>query len=208
MPEFRSPLAACFLPGRYGAGTGDAPLTLGEMPLGALFQIAGWPQNFATKARTILGELGFVGIGDYATAQRAPGAIAFRIAPERILVRLFHPGAWGAVIAAADPVETPILDLGHSRTVMQIAGPAAKELLVRLLPLDLDEGVFTPNQFAQTGLHGVSVLLYRADDTPAALVYDLYVPYTWTRTVWDMLRECAAPFGYRVAMTASGGEAI
>ncbi len=208
MPEFRSPLAACYLPGRFGAGTGDAPLTLGEMPLGALFQITGWPQNFATKVCTILGVLGFTSIGDYATAQRAPGAIAFRIAPERILVRLFHPDAWGAVIAAADPVETPILDLGHSRTVMQIAGPAAKELLVRLLPLDLDEGVFTPNQFAQTELQGVSVLLYRADDTPEAPVYDLFVPYSWARTVWDMLRECAAPFGYWVAMTPSGGEAI
>lgn len=208
MPEFRSPLSACYLPGRYGAGTGDAPLTLGEMPLGALFQIAGWPQSFATKAGAILSALGFAGIGEYATAQRAPGAIAFRIAPERILVRLFSPEARDAVIAAADPVETPILDLGHSRTVMRIAGPAAKELLARLLPLDLDEGVFTAGRFAQTGLHGVSILLYRADDTPAAPVYDLYVPYTWARTVWDMVRECAAPFGYRVAMTPSGSEAI
>lgn len=208
MLEFRSPLAACCLPGRYGAGTGDAPLTLGEMPLGALFQISGWPQNFAIKAGDVLGALGFTGIGDHATAQRAPGAIAFRVAPERILVRLFRPSVGAAAIAAADPIETPILDLGHSRAVMRISGPANKELLARLLPIDLDEGVFVPDRFAQTGFHGVSILLHRVDDTPEGPVYDLYVPYTWARTVWEMVRECAAPFGYRVVMTPAGSEAI
>jgi len=204
MPEARSPLAAVYLPGRHGAGQGDAPLTLTEVPLGTLFQIAGWPESFAAKAGAVLRDLGFAGIGDYGTAQRVPGALAFRIAPERVLVRLADPGAWHAVAAAADAAETPTLDLGHSRSVIRVAGPAAADLLARLVPIDLHAGVFPRDCFAQTGLHGVAVLLHRGDDGPVSPAYDLYVPYTWAASIWELVAECAAPFGYQVASLPFG----
>lgn len=204
MPEVRSPLVSCIVPGRHGAGQGDAPVTLTAVPLGALFQIAGWPDSFAARAGAVLGTLGFAGVGDYGTVQRVPGALAFRIAPERVLVRLADAGAWHAAVAGADPAETPSLDLSHSRTIIRVAGPAAAELLARLVPIDLHVEVFPRDRCAQTGLHGVPVLLHRGDDGPVPPAYDLYVPYTWAGSVWEVVAEGATPFGCRVATTPDG----
>lgn len=203
MPELRSALSAVYVPGRFGAGAGDAPLTLGERALGALFQIAGWPGGFEAAAGPVLTALGFGDVGAYGVAQDAGEAVAFRIAPERVLVRLPTRAPWDAATAGIDGAACPSVDLSHARTVIRIEGAAAADLLARLLPIDLHDTVFAPGRFAQTGLHAVPVLLHRRRDGAAGPAYDLYAPYTWAASIWAMVTECAAPFGYRV--TPIGG---
>ena len=201
MPEVRSALSGVYVPGRFGAGDGGAPLTLGERALGALFQITGWPGDFEATAAPVLKTLGFTSVGIYGVAQSVGEALVFRIAPERVLVHLPARGPWDAATAGIDASATPTLDLSHARTVMRIGGAAAPDLLARLLPIDLHDSVFGPGRFAQTGLHSVPVLLHRRADAGAGPVYDLYAPYTWAASVWGTMTDSAVPFGYTVVET-------
>jgi heterotetrameric sarcosine oxidase gamma subunit len=198
MPEFRSALAAHVTPGRFGAGDGEAPLVLSERPLGTLIQIAGWPGGFETAAGAVLKALGFDGVGGYGVAQSSGDALAFRIAPERVLIRLPARTAWDKAAANLDPAATPVLDFSHARTVIGIDGAAAADLIARFLPIDLHDSVFGPGRFALSGLHAVPVMLHRRADGGAGPAFELYAPYTWAASVWESLTESAAPFGYTV----------
>jgi methylglutamate dehydrogenase subunit D len=199
MPEFRSALAAHVTPGRFGAGEGEAPLALRERPLGTLIQIAGWPGDFGTSVGAILKALGFDGVGGYGVAQSAGEALAFRIAPERVLIRPPDRAAWDKAAARIDPSVTPVVDLSHARTVIGIDGAAAAHLISRFLPIDLHDSVFGPGRFALSGLHAIPVMLHRRADGGAGSAYELYVPTTWAASVWESLSESATPFGYTVS---------
>lgn len=183
MPEFRSALAAHVTIGRLGAGDGDAPLALCERPLGTLIQIAGWPGDFEDSAGKILKALGFDGVGGYGVAQSAGDARAFRIAPERVLIRLPDRAAWEKAAENIDAAVTPVVDLSHARTVIGIDGAAAADLIARFLPIDLHDSVFGPGRFALSGLHAIPVMLHRRADGGAGPAYELYVPTTWAASV-------------------------
>ena len=197
MPELRSALTAALRPGRCGAGSGEPSLVLSEQPLGTLMQISGWRDSFAGAAGAVLQRLGFADVGEFDRAQAATAGVAFRIAPERVLLRLASPASWQAVAAGIDPVLTPVLDLSHARTLVAIAGADTPALLARLLPIDFDDRTFPPGHFAQSGIHGVAVLVHRPA-TSGAGGFEIYLPRSYAASLWDLIAESAAPFGYRV----------
>jgi heterotetrameric sarcosine oxidase gamma subunit len=197
MPELRSALAAALRPGRFGAGSGEPALALSERPLGTLIQLSGWRDTFEAAAGAVLQRLGFAGIGDFDRAQDTAAGVAFRIAPERVLMRLTSFDAWQAVAAGIDPALTPVLDLSHSRGLLAIAGGDASALLARLLPIDFDEAAFPPGHFVQSGIHSVAVLVHRPV-VPGAAVFEIYLPRSYAASVCNLIAESAAPFGYRV----------
>lgn len=196
MPELRSALATALRPGRFGAGSGEPTLVLSERPVGTLIQLGGWPDSFAGTAGAVLARLGFGGVGDFHRAQETPDGVAFRLAPERLLLALESPSAWQAIAAGIDPALTPWLDLSHSRGLLAIAGADAPALLARLLPIDFDEAAFPPGQFVQSAIHSVAVLVHRPIARAAAFV--VYLPRSYAVTVLELLAETAAPFGYRI----------
>lgn len=196
MLETRSALTGHLDPGRFGAQTDAVPLTLSERPLGALVQIAGWRDSFEGAAAPVLRRLGLAGIGDFATAQTAGETVAFRVAPERILIDLPSSDAWATVKDGIDQAVTPTLDLGHARTVVRISGAHAASLMARLVPIDFDDAAFGPDRFAQTGLHSVGVLVHRRRQ--AVPCYDIYIPSSFAVTVWETITANAASFGYQV----------
>jgi heterotetrameric sarcosine oxidase gamma subunit len=196
MPELRSALASELRPGRFGAGTGAPSLVFAERPLGTLIQLSGWPDSFQDAAGAVLARLGFAGPGGFAAAQETAAGIAFRIAPERMLLRLASPVAWTAAAVDIDPALTPVLDLSHSRGLLAIVGADAPSLLARLLPIDFDTASFPPGHFVQSAIHSVAVLVHRPVAPVAA--FAVYLPRSYAATVWSVLAESAAPFGYRV----------
>ncbi|MDQ2078774.1 hypothetical protein RA307_01150 [Xanthobacteraceae bacterium Astr-EGSB] len=197
MLEFRSALDGHLSPGHFGAAAEPGKLILSERPLGALVQVGGWRDSFESVAAPLLQRFGFAGTGGFAMAQTAGEAIAFRTAPERILLNFPSPAAWEAVAAGIDQAATPTLDLSHARTVVRVSGPAAAGLLARLLPIDFDDAAFGPDRFVQSTLHSVGVLVHRR--ARSAPCVDLYMPSSFAVTVWEMVTHNAASFGYQVS---------
>lgn len=198
MVEFRSALASRLIQGRFGAANVAPPLTLSEQPLGFFFQIAGWPGEFDDAVRPVMSALGFSSIGRVGQAQEADGHRAFRIAPERVLVRTADPDAWGLANDGAKQERLTFLDLSHARSVFRLIGSASPDLLARLVSIDLYEGAFPVNAFSLTGIHSVPVMLHRLSDEAMAPSYDLFVPYSWAASLWDLTCHTALPFGYEV----------
>ena len=191
MAEFRSPLAAVYRPGDFGATMDDGPgVTLSQFRPGGLVQLAGW-EDFEAIAAPVLAELGFADAGRFGDSVFANGRRLFRLAPDRIL------------IASETPVEPPkiepgvdltVLDLSHSRIGLCVEGREAENLLARLAPIDFRASALPVDGFVQTGIHHVGVLICRTE----AMKFEILVPVTWARSTWEMMCLNARSFGYRV----------
>ena len=180
MLERRSPLAD--LIGARAADMSDqhVPPILSEQALGTLWQVAGW-QDFETAVEPILAALGFAGLGDHRSVRTSAGTECYRIAPDRLLLRCSDAGVLSAALDKALPGRIAALDLSHARIVIRVSGEATVDLMARLAPLDFADAAFPIDSFAQTGIHGVPVLIRRGSDD----AFDLLVPVTWAVSVWD-----------------------
>jgi heterotetrameric sarcosine oxidase gamma subunit len=196
MPELRSALATEARAGRFGAGSGEPSVVVSERPLGTLIQLSGWRDNFGAAGGAVLQRFGFPGVGEFGRAQVAQDAVAFRIAPERVLVR-FASSTFSQKLEGVGVALTPVLDLGHSRTLVAIAGTGAPDLLARLLPIDFDEAGFPPGHFVVSAMHSVAVMVHRLADPPGS-VFEVYLPRSLAAALWKVIAESAAPFGYQV----------
>ncbi len=186
MPEIRSPLTVSHaVPAAAPAG-----LRLAERAPGGLLQIAGWA-DFEAAAAPALAHLGFEGLGNYREVRRQGPASAYRLAPDRLLLRHETLSPLLKAARALDPERACFLDLSHARWVFAIEGPAGPDLLARLLPIDCDPEAFPVEGFAQTAFHHVGVLLDRRGPES----WELLVPVTWARSLWDYLGEAAAGLG-------------
>jgi heterotetrameric sarcosine oxidase gamma subunit len=170
---------------------------LSERPLGTLVQLSGWRDSFEAAASAVLRRLGFAGVGEFDRAQVVVDGVAFRIAPERVLLHLASPSVWQPIAAGVDPALTPVLDLSHARTLVTVAGDDAPALLGRVLPIDFDGTAFPPGHFAQSAIHAVAMLVHRPA-VPSAAGFEVYLPRSFAASIWNVLAGNATPFGYRV----------
>ena len=85
------------------------------------------------------------------------------------------------------------LDLSHSRTHVRILGQDSTTLLNRHLPIDLRENSFPLNSVASTAFHHCSVTLWRS-----VKGYELFLPRAFALSLWEILIESAAQFGYEI----------
>jgi sarcosine oxidase subunit gamma len=109
------------------------------------------------------------------------------------------PGRWlavGGVARSTERLETGLaglaatIDVGHARTVIRIAGPAARDLLQKEWPLDLDDDAFPRDAVAQSVMHHVGCLLHAVDDRPPT--YDFYVPRSFAAWLHEVLVDAGA----------------
>ena len=158
---------------------------IAERELGAFYQASGWPDSFADSAGPLLKRLGFSGLGDFRLAQTAAdGRIAFRVAPERIFIRLPREGIMREAAAGLDLSLSPILELTGSRRVFRI-GDAG--ILSRLAAVDFSPQEFPAGAFAQAECLGTGMLFHRAEES----AFDVYAPRSWG----DSFREFAETVG-------------
>lgn len=102
---------------------------------------------------------------------------------------------------AADPLSglasglagaAQVLDETDARTTFSIAGPQARDVLERLITIDLDPRAFGPGRTAVTPLGHVAAVLIATG--PAA--YDLVVPSTFAAAALHELTTAARSTGY------------
>lgn len=85
-----------------------------------------------------------------------------------------------------------IIDLSHSRTVIQLQGEAAQAVLQSGIAVDLDAQVFKPGKVMLTALaHHTPVTLHRLGDQH----FELYVYRSYAQHTMEWLLEVAKPFG-------------
>ena len=89
--------------------------------------------------------------------------------------------------------EGAIVDLSHAFTSIEIKGDSAEQFFNRHLPLDLRDKSFPVNSTASSAIHHVSVKIWRTDQG-----YRLFIPRGFALSIWKILLETAAQFGYEI----------
>jgi len=197
MPEVRSALSGLAeLQG--GREPGSVPqVSIAEITGRDLVQLAGWPDSFGNAAARLAGLLSCEAPRDTRSAITAGETTLFMIGPERLWLAAPLADGLGARLRGVFAPELAVVtELGHSRTVLRIAGPASPGLLSRCIGLDLDPMAFPPEAFAQTSLRQIGVLLHRTDDE----CFHLYLPRSYAAWLWHWLTEAVMP------LMSGGGE--
>lgn len=112
--------------------------------------------------------------------------------------RIFHtaPRQYWIVGPEADEIgqrlagAAIVTPLSHSRTRIFIEGPAAQDVLTKVLEIDLHETALKPGMFAMTGLHHTPILLHRV----SAARFEIYAMRTFALNVWECLADAALEY--------------
>ncbi len=193
MAERVSALKSHFHTGQFGDIGPDGPrLRLSELRAPVLWQVAAWPDTLPEVAASLAKQIG---------ARAAPGPLRAATGPKGTLLRIQPLVFWLTGIdqatakQAADiaPATGTALDLSHSRTVIRIEGPRARDLLARGVMFDLRDQALPEGACATGAIHHVGVFLHRRDGG-----YDLYVPRGFAVTIWEWATETAAQWGCEV----------
>ncbi len=97
-----------------------------------------------------------------------------------------------ALRAALAGQHASIAEVGHSRTVIGLAGARAREVLRKGCSLDLHPRAFGPGQCAQTLLARADMILLQADDRPT---YEINARRSFADYVWRWLEDAAREYG-------------
>lgn len=101
-----------------------------------------------------------------------------------------HPNLPRRLRTALTGLHAAVVDVSASRIIFELAGPKARELLMKGCPLDLHPRSFGPGRCAQSLLAKAQVLIQQIDETPT---YRLYVRPSFAHYVatWlvDAMRE-------------------
>lgn len=84
-----------------------------------------------------------------------------------------------------------VVDTTDARTMIRLHGAHARDVLMKGCPLDLHPRAFGPGQCGQTIIAKADVLIHQRDDAPT---YDIYVPCSFARYLWDWLVDAAKEF--------------
>jgi len=84
-----------------------------------------------------------------------------------------------------------VTDVSHSRTILRLEGPRAREVLMKGCSLDLDPVAFGPGRCAQTALARAHMLLHQVNDVPG---YHVYAHRSFADYVYAWLEDAAAEY--------------
>ena len=83
-----------------------------------------------------------------------------------------------------------VTPLSSSRVRIALDGAPAREVLAKLIPVDLHPSVFTPGSVALTGIHHTPVTLHCTGENG----FDIYAMRTFAVNVWDAVTDAARVF--------------
>ena len=181
---------ASALEGHYNLGHfGDKPdsnIIFHELKDLKLYQIAFWPNTQKVLEANLLKFTNINSIPDPNQSIFHNNIALLRIEPLKVWLL-------GSEVPILEPEKAVILDLSHSRLHLQISGPQTTKLLNSFLPIDLRKAAFPEGKVISTAFHHVGVTLWR---TKAE--YNLFLPRGFALSLWELLLDGAAQFGYDV----------
>ena len=135
------------------------------------------------------------------TAHRRRGRTLLWLGPDEwlVIVAAENDGKLSAGLAAtlAD-VHHAVVDVSHSRAVIGLRGPNARDVLMKGTNIDLHPRAFGPDNCIQAHLGRCYMLLHQLDDGPS---YDIYVHRSFAVYAWNWLSDAAREYGLAVRGT-------
>jgi len=159
-----------------------AALTLGEVRNFTLTQVAGFAKDFEIGLAEVAGSLPQA--NDQAV--ESSGRTIFRTGA----VTFWFVGPENDDLATKLAGKAIVTPLTSSRTRISIEGRAAREVLLKGIPIDLHPSIFTPGKFAMTGVHHTPVLLHCVREDR----FELYAMRTFALNIWEWLEDAALEF--------------
>ena len=159
---------------------------LSEIQTLILYQVAAWPETLNQVGNKLAKSCN---LKEYPSVNKAESN-------SHISILRKEPLKWwiiGNKIEDLSSEEGSILDLSHSQTHIRISGDDSITLLNRHLPIDLRETSFPLSSVASTAFHHCSVTLWRSKNG-----YELFLPRAFALSLWEVLLESAAQFGYEI----------
>jgi sarcosine oxidase subunit gamma len=199
MAEIVSALAGHVKPGRHGLAGGSPGVVLGELKGRDLTQVGAWSATVGEVGAYLAAELGFAMPSDTRRATSKGDVTVFMVAPDKWWIVAPYTHFWHKRIAKELPADKGVAtELGHSRSIVTVTGPNARDLLARNIAVDLDPDRFGPGSFASSGIHGVGVLVHYAADHGAYPVFHAYLPRTFALSLFEGMVHLAEQWGVDV----------
>jgi sarcosine oxidase subunit gamma len=132
------------------------------------------------------------------TAHRKRGRTVLWLGPDEWLAVMAadNDGKLSAGLAAAlADVHHAIADVSHSRAVIGLQGPNARDVLMKGTNIDLHPREFGADNCIQAHLGRCHMLLHQLDDGPS---YDIYVHRSFAIYAWNWLSDAASEYGLAV----------
>ncbi len=146
--------------------TGVNAVAIREIPFATMIGIRAIPGSAAHQAIADALPAGLpAGVGQVAGA---PGEIAVLwISPDEFLAVsvIERPELVATLQAALGEERGHVVDLSSNRTIVELSGPAAHQVLRKNTPTDLHPRVFTVNRAITTTVARTPVLLWKTDET-------------------------------------------
>jgi heterotetrameric sarcosine oxidase gamma subunit len=174
---------------------GSRVVRLGEVADSRLLHLGVYPGGAAGVAAGVLEVLGGPLPESSVRAAAAADHLIMRIAPDQYWVLGGKSGLDARLRSAIPGNAGCVTSLDQARTRLLIEGPAARTLLGQLVAIDLDPTVFPLCGFAQTGIHHVAGLLFRAGEDR----YEFLAPRTYAASTWEVLLDAAQSFDYETS---------
>ena len=189
----QSPLAHLGLEGRARAERGAAGVALSERRFPGIVNLRGEAEAIGAAFEQAFG---FALPVEANRADGKDGFAALWLGPDEWWV-LAPDGAELAVKLAAAMEGQPaaVTQVSESRTCIRVAGPHARDTIMKGCPLDLHPRVFQPGDCAQTCLSKADIALHQVDDEPT---FDLYVLRSFAEYAWLWLEDAALEYGVTV----------
>ena len=192
----QSALAPLQLGARAVADAHEAAVRLSERPFRGHLNLR-LDGADAALASALEGALGFALPLEPNTSATAGGVTALWLGPDEWLV-VTAEGREARVAAALRQALAgagAVTEVGDARTVIALAGPRAREVLMKGCSLDLHATVFTPGRCAQSAVARAQAILHLVDEAPE---FELYVQRSFAEYLWRWLEDAAAEYGVAV----------
>jgi len=193
-----TPLSRIYAAGRHGVKESAAGLTMAELSDFELVQVMARRGQWSAVAQACA-----EGYGKAAPAKpqavSAEGALLVWSGPDQFLA-LSRRGEGSAMERArlAFAGMASLSEQSDGRSLIDISGPRAREMLAKVCSLDLHPAVFPVGAAAATSIDHTSVNLWRGEDSSGEPVFHLLAFATFAESLWHTLLDSGAEYGITI----------
>jgi len=113
-------------------------------------------------------------------------------APNTWLVVSKNENIIKSIKKTCNDINFAVTDISHSRSIIQIKGPQAKEVLKKGSPINFNN--FKKNTSAGSVFHGINIVIDCIDDQPNA--FNLFTLRSFGESLYHHIADASLEFGY------------